>query len=412
MALMEVSAFLDDPTVQAEVARLVTERSERETRGERLSDIVDSAGHQYVDFVCEGGGVLGIALVGYTYGLEQAGVRFLGIGGASAGAINAMLLAAAGAADAAKSELVLGHLAKLDMSRFVDGGADARALLKAFGKPGRGFLGKAVAIARNIGDLRRDWGLNPGDAFHAWMSEVLATFGIRSKEDLDLSLGALPIGIRDARVAGAPQGTLERHLCLVTAEVQTQSKVIFPKMAELFYREPKQAPPADFVRASMSIPLFFSPLRKDDLPTGREAKAAWKAHTGYQGAPPSPAIFIDGGIVSNFPISLFHVDGVPRYPTFGAKLGTDRKESQGIDSLPGLLMGTFNAARHTSDYDFLFQNKDYREVIGIIETGDHHWLNFSMEAAEKIELFRLGLQAAGAFLRRFDWERYREIRRQ
>ena len=36
----------------------------------------------------EGGGVLGIALTGYTYILEQAGIRFLGVGGTSAGSIN------------------------------------------------------------------------------------------------------------------------------------------------------------------------------------------------------------------------------------------------------------------------------------------------------------------------------------
>ena len=54
-----------------------------------------SAGNQYVDLVMEGGGVLGIALVGYTYVLEQAGLRFLGIAGTSAGAINAAYFAGA-----------------------------------------------------------------------------------------------------------------------------------------------------------------------------------------------------------------------------------------------------------------------------------------------------------------------------
>ena len=44
--------------------------------GVKFSDIVDAHGHQYVDLVQEGGGVLGIALVGYTYVLENAGIRF------------------------------------------------------------------------------------------------------------------------------------------------------------------------------------------------------------------------------------------------------------------------------------------------------------------------------------------------
>lgn len=45
--------------------------------------------------VCAGGGVLGIAHVGFVRMLELAGIRFLGVGGASAGAINAVLVAAA-----------------------------------------------------------------------------------------------------------------------------------------------------------------------------------------------------------------------------------------------------------------------------------------------------------------------------
>ena len=35
------------------------------------SDVIDENGNQYIDLVQEGGGVLGIALVGYTYILES-----------------------------------------------------------------------------------------------------------------------------------------------------------------------------------------------------------------------------------------------------------------------------------------------------------------------------------------------------
>ncbi|TRX58710.1 hypothetical protein FNH22_12595 [Fulvivirga sp. M361] len=45
--------------------------------GKRFSDVEDAAGHQFVDLVQEGGGVLGIALAGYTYILESTGIRFL-----------------------------------------------------------------------------------------------------------------------------------------------------------------------------------------------------------------------------------------------------------------------------------------------------------------------------------------------
>ncbi|HEX8357472.1 MAG TPA: hypothetical protein VF610_08680, partial [Segetibacter sp.] len=51
-----------------------------------VSDIIDGDGNQYVNLVQKGGGVLGIALVGYTFILEAAGVRFMRMAGTSAGA--------------------------------------------------------------------------------------------------------------------------------------------------------------------------------------------------------------------------------------------------------------------------------------------------------------------------------------
>ena len=64
--------------------------------GLQLSNIRDAAGNQYVDLVMEGGGTLGVALVGYLYILEQLDIRFLQLAGTSAGSIVAMLLAGGG----------------------------------------------------------------------------------------------------------------------------------------------------------------------------------------------------------------------------------------------------------------------------------------------------------------------------
>ena len=41
-----------------------------------VSDVIDDKGHQYVNLVQKGGGVLGVALVGYTYILEPNGYSF------------------------------------------------------------------------------------------------------------------------------------------------------------------------------------------------------------------------------------------------------------------------------------------------------------------------------------------------
>lgn len=78
---LSVSDFINHPAVAIAVDQAQTACAHKQ-----LSDLVDDRGHQYVDCVMEGGGVLGIALVGYTYILEQVGLRFLSIGGTSAGA--------------------------------------------------------------------------------------------------------------------------------------------------------------------------------------------------------------------------------------------------------------------------------------------------------------------------------------
>lgn len=66
--------------------------------------------------------MLGIGLLGYTYILEQAGIRFVGLGGTSAGAINTMLIAARRTSpDEACSLQLLEILATADFPSFLDG---------------------------------------------------------------------------------------------------------------------------------------------------------------------------------------------------------------------------------------------------------------------------------------------------
>jgi|GEM_PF-3705983 len=81
----------EDFTGQPEFQEMLKEAEK--LKGKVFSDVIDSEGRQYVDLVQEGGGVLGIALVGYTYILETAGIRFFNRAGASAGASNTLVLA-------------------------------------------------------------------------------------------------------------------------------------------------------------------------------------------------------------------------------------------------------------------------------------------------------------------------------
>jgi NTE family protein len=93
---ISVKSFTEHPKVLECLRNLQSEFGEG---GKKLivSDVLDGEDHQYVNLVQKGGGVLGVALVGYTYVLKQMGIRFIRLAGTSAGAINTSLMAVTGA---------------------------------------------------------------------------------------------------------------------------------------------------------------------------------------------------------------------------------------------------------------------------------------------------------------------------
>lgn len=418
---LSVSDFIDHPAVAIAVDQAQTACAHKQ-----LSDLVDDQGHQYVDCVMEGGGVLGIALVGYTYILEQVGLRFLSIGGTSAGAINATLLAGVADPDASKTDKILPMLAELEMFSFVDGDGDARDFVKALvKKAGPIKLGwKAWQV---IDNLREDYGLNPGRVFENWLEDQLHACGVDTTADLQARMARLPMLFHrtgDQKVPLEP-GSLTPQLKVITAEVTTRSKITFPEMGELFWADPTAISPARFVRCSMSIPYFFWPYTVEGLPQGTDADAAWKKQTGFDGGAPEEAVFVDGGILSNFPINQFHVwNRVPRAPTLGIKLDNDRGEVKPVDGPLSLFGGIFNSARQCLDLDFFLRNPDYSKLVGTIPTGahatagtgacpkGHNWLDFFLKDKAKIDLFARGAQAAAQFLTQFNWQHYKKTRAQ
>ena len=122
----------------------------------KVSDIVDGDGHQYVDLVQEGGGVLGIALVGYTWMLEHLGIRFFHLAGTSAGAINTLLMAGLGPIDKAKSELLLTVLAQKNLFDIVDGDPKLKKITQQLieGTPFKKMIFKLLFNIRKIKFLR------------------------------------------------------------------------------------------------------------------------------------------------------------------------------------------------------------------------------------------------------------------
>lgn len=400
---------------QNEVITPIIEKAKKlKTDGVQFSDIVDAKGNQYVDLVQEGGGVLGIALVGYTYVLETAGIRFFSLAGTSAGAINTMMMAGLGTIADAKSEKILSILSKKDLFDFVDGDKAVKRLInKAIKK--EGGLGWSLAWSgiKIYKILKRKLGLNPGSDFEKWITTELSKAGVNSLKDLKALRKQLPEGLKDRRNDDAISN-IEAKVALITSDITTHTKAEFPRMAELYWNNIDQVSPAKFVRASMSIPFFFEPFEIDNLPNaGDQNNEKWDEYARYSGPVPAKATFVDGGMLSNFPINVFHREdgGVPRMPTFGARLSAYRDGYSGTDNLLGMSGAMINTMRQIHDYDFLLKNPDYRKLICRIDADQQfNWLDFNMTSEDQVKLFNLGAQKAIAFLEGFDWKAYKEIR--
>ena len=400
---------IKDFTENAQILTILADLESRNIQNKLFSDITDDEGFQYVDLVMEGGGVLGVALVGYLYVLEQMRIRFLALAGTSAGAINTMILAAGGPINEAKSEWMLECLCSKNLFDFVDGDKSVKNFISSIiDKKGQlDLIFKSVFI---LDEIKNHIGLNPGDNFHNWLKILLKEKGVETTEQLQQVRQIVPKGLKniDGKIYDA---TRIETIAIVAADIVTETKVEFPKMAYLYWEDWKQTNPADYVRASMSIPVFFYPFKVSNIPQGKTAWENWNKCTGYSGDVPKEVVFTDGGTMSNFPIDIFHNHfKVPSAPTFGIKLGSERTKPNEIKNILSYAGAVFDAARHVHDYDFIMRNPDYKKLVGIIEIGDHNWLNFNLTDKDKIDLFVRGARKAAEFLIGFDWEGYKAIR--
>ncbi|WP_444931418.1 patatin-like phospholipase family protein [Microbulbifer sp. SSSA002] len=422
---MQKSPWVEDAITKAD-ARWQASKSTIE--GKVFSDVQDSQGRQYVDVVMEGGGMLGIALVGYTYILEKAGIRFRKIAGTSAGAINALFLAAAGTPSASKSERLLDILAGANFASFEDGERYARKTVQRLLK-GRGLLG-SVALhpldsMRTLRHLLKHKGLNPGDTFTQWLQQELKQLGITNTAQLNQRVNQFPPLLH----RGKPDNQIGYgEVALVAADITTETRAVFPAKAPLYFDNPNAVNPAEFVRASMSVPGFFKPYVVKDIPQLSENNAVaenWRSIKGigdpkrfFRNGFPRDIEFVDGGLVSNFPFDIFHKSvGTPKLPTFGIKLEVDLYQPKS-DKVGRFTMGLVSTCRNMLDNHVRASlNAEYHALVKEIPikstaTGEApHWLDFSMPDHHCEHLFLSGVNAAIEFLsQEFHWEDYLVLR--
>lgn len=211
----------------------------------------------------------------------------------------------------------------------------------------------------------------------------------------------------ERRVENYYQEQPVKQLVIVSADITNEIKVEFPAMHPMYWGTDYSISPAQYVRASMSIPFFFKPLKVSFASSQlKYIQEEWYKRLGIRkqfSEENNYSLFVDGGLISNFPVNVFYNPEipVPAKPTIGVKLEyEDDSAYKSIRSELALAGSMVSTMRYFYDRDFINKHNMYKKTVRSIDTGNINWLNFNLSSREKVELFFRGALTATIFLSR------------
>lgn len=295
-----------------------------------------------VDMVFEGGGVHGISFIGALTLLKQQGYEIERCAGTSAGAIVAALVTAGYNTD----ELY-------EIMRNTN-----YAAFKKNKSYGRLPLGREVQLL-----LKK--GLYNGENIEAWIRPILKKKGISKFKDV-MENG-------------------KSRLKIIASDITNRDMIILPDDLVKYDLDPAEFDIAVAVRMSASIPLYFTPC--------------------YLNHKFGVSYIVDGGLLSNFPIWIFDVEGVPRWPTFGLKIkDQSSKTSMGKHNFRAYISDVIASPLYINEEHFV-RDKDLVRTI-VIDSGDIKSTDFYLKPQTIKELYTYGYNCTKRFLTGWNFERY------
>jgi NTE family protein len=295
--------------------------------------------------------------------LTDAGYQFPRVAGTSAGAITAALIVSLRTARQPLTKL-RDYVDSIDYTKFEDTSRLQREL---------GAVGEAERL------LFHD-GLYSGAYLVEWLGGILEDLGVTT-------FGQLRV---DDPGSSLPEAC--RYSLVVLASDITRGKLVrlpwdYPDYGE----QADDQRIVDAVRASMSIPFFFRPVRLT-------VPAATFDGVDY---PPGKVTWVDGGMLSNFAVEAFdRSDGEPsRWPTIGIKLSArqvvmpKKKETRGVASETIACLRTLV---DNADRTYLTPDKVARTIF--VDTDAISATDFHLSVEQRDTLYANGCAAATQWL--------------
>lgn len=199
-------------------------------------------------------------------------------------------------------------------------------------------------------------GLYKGDALEAWISEKLASKGVITFRDI-------------------PPNSLR----IITSDITNGHLVVLPNDLRNYGVDPEMFPVAKAVRMSCSVPYFFEPVK---IRGGNQTN-----------------VFVDGGVLSNFPMWLFNDDRVPRErPVIGLKLQGDIGATpHEVDNAVEMFTAVFKTMIGAHDSRYI-SKKHVNNIVFIPMKGIPS-LDFELNEKEKDRLIQRGRDYTAKFLK-------------
>jgi NTE family protein len=221
-------------------------------------------------------------------------------------------------------------------------------------------------------------GLYKGDVFESKMREWLARKGKHTFKDL----------LREDAV----KDNQDRFkLRVIATDISQRRMVVLPQDITQYGKKPEDLDIAKAVRMSMSLPLFFEPVKLNG------------------------SDIVDGGIVSNFPVDVFDSKEAPEWPTFGFKLVLSDQRGPGettVHPITGPLseiVAMFYTAMEAHDAYHLASEKYVRTIA--IDTLGIGTIDFKLTPQQKEALYQSGVKAAQEFLTTWNFDEYKKLYR-